>query len=45
MSSELVHPLGYFPNIFLVVKNIVYWKSCDYYDFVVVKVMPDFVSG
>jgi hypothetical protein len=45
MSSELTRPLGYSPNSFLVVKNIAYWKSYDYYDFVVVKVVPELASG
>jgi hypothetical protein len=45
MSSELAHPLGYSPNSFLVMKNNAYWKSCDYYDFVAVKVVPELASG
>jgi hypothetical protein len=45
MTSELSRPLGYSPNDFLVVKNIAYWKSCDYYDFVVVKVVLELASG
>jgi hypothetical protein len=45
MSSKLARPLGYSPNSFLVVKDITYWKSCDYYDFVVVKVVPKLASG
>jgi hypothetical protein len=40
MSSELARPLGYSPNSSLAMKNIAYCKSCDYYDFVVVKVVP-----
>jgi hypothetical protein len=27
------------------VKNISYRKSCDYYDFIVVKVVPELASG
>jgi hypothetical protein len=45
MSSELARPLGYSPNSFFVVKNIVYWKSYDNYYFVVVKVVLELVSG
>jgi hypothetical protein len=45
MSSELARPPGYSPNSSLVVKNIAYWESCDYYDFVVVKVVSKLVSG
>jgi hypothetical protein len=41
MSFEFTRPLGCSPNSFLVVKNIAYWKSCDYYDFVVIKVVPE----
>jgi hypothetical protein len=44
MSSKLARPLGCSPNNFLVVKNIAYRKSCDYYDFVVVKVVPELAS-
>jgi hypothetical protein len=45
MSSKLARPLGCSPNSFLVVKNIAYWKSCDYYDFVVVRVVSELASG
>jgi hypothetical protein len=45
MSSEFACPLGCSPNDFLVVKYIAYWKSCDYYDFVVVKVVPKLASS
>jgi hypothetical protein len=39
MRSQFIGPLGYSANGFLVVKNIPYWKTSDYYDFVVVKVV------
>jgi hypothetical protein len=45
MSFELACPLGYSPNSFLVVKYIAYWKSCDYYDFVVVKIVLELASS
>jgi hypothetical protein len=45
MSSELACPLGYSSNSFVIVKNITDRKSCDYYDFVVVKVVPEFASS
>jgi hypothetical protein len=45
LSSKLARPLGYSPNSFLVVNNIAYWESCDYYDFVVVKVVSELASG
>jgi hypothetical protein len=45
MSSQLTHPLGYPSDNFFVVENVPYWKSCDYYDFVVVKVVTDLASG
>jgi hypothetical protein len=38
-------PLGYPSDSFFVVENVPYWKSCDYYDFVVVKVMTELASG
>jgi hypothetical protein len=45
MSSELACPFGYSSNSLFVVKNITYQKSCDYYDFVVVKVWLELASG
>jgi hypothetical protein len=33
------------PNNFLIVKYIPYWESSDYYDFVVVKVVPKLTSS
>jgi hypothetical protein len=45
MCPELACPLGYPSNSFFVVENITYWKSCDYYDFVVVKVVLELASG
>jgi hypothetical protein len=45
MSSGLARPLGYSPNSFFVVMDIAYWKSYDYYDFVVVKVVSELASG
>ena len=45
MSPKLARPLSYPSNSFFVVKNITYWKSCDYYDFVVVKVVSELASG
>jgi hypothetical protein len=45
MGSEFACPLGCSPNSFLVVEYISYWKSCDYYDFVVVKVVPELASS
>jgi hypothetical protein len=39
MRSQFTGPLGYSADGFLVVKNIPYRKTSDYYDFVVVKVV------
>jgi hypothetical protein len=36
MRSQFAGPLGYSANGFLVVKDIPYRKTSDYYDFVVV---------
>ena len=41
MRSQLTSPLGYSTNGLLVVKNITYRETSDYYDFVVVKVVTD----
>jgi hypothetical protein len=45
MSFEFACPLGYSPNNFLVVEYISYWKSCDYNDFVVIKVVSELPSS
>jgi hypothetical protein len=45
MSSQLTCPVGYPSDSFFVVENVPYWKSYDYYDFVVVKVVTELVSG
>jgi hypothetical protein len=45
MRSQLAGPLGYSPDGFFVVKNISYWKSSDYYDFVVVEVVMELVCS
>jgi hypothetical protein len=45
VSSQLACPLGYPSNSFFVMENIPYRKSCDYYDFVVVKVVSKLASG
>jgi hypothetical protein len=45
MSPELAHPLSYSSHNFFIVKNITYQKSCDYYDFVVVKVVLELASS
>jgi hypothetical protein len=39
MRSQFTGPLGYSANGFLVVKDVPYRKTSDYYDFVVVKVV------
>ena len=39
VGTQLASPLGYSANGFLVVKNVPYWKTSNYYDFVVVKVV------
>ena len=41
VSSQLAGPLGYSSDGFFVVENIPYWKSSDYYDFVVIKVVTE----
>jgi hypothetical protein len=41
MRSQLAGPLRYSPDGFFVVMNISYWKSGDYYDFVVVEVVTE----
>jgi hypothetical protein len=41
MRSQLAGPFGYSPDGFFVVKDIPYWKTSDYYDFVVVKVVTE----
>jgi hypothetical protein len=45
MRSQLASPLGYSANGFLVVKNIPYWKTSDYYDFVVIKVVTQLAGS
>jgi hypothetical protein len=45
MSSQVARPLGYPSDGFFVVEDVPYWKSCDYYDFVVVKVVSEFACG
>jgi hypothetical protein len=45
VSSQLTCPLGYSSDSFFVVENVPYWKSCDYYDFVVDKVVTELASG
>jgi hypothetical protein len=45
VSSQLAGPLGYSSDGFFVVENIPYWKSSDYYDFVVVKVVTELVCS
>ena len=45
VSPKLACPLGYPSNSIFVVENITYQKSCDYYDFVVVKVVLKLASG
>jgi hypothetical protein len=45
MSSELARPLGYPLDGFLVVEDITYRESRDYYDFVIVKVVPKLASS
>jgi hypothetical protein len=41
MSSQLTGPLGYSSDGFFIVENILYQKSGDYYDFVVVEVVTE----
>jgi hypothetical protein len=41
MRSQFISPLGYSSNDFFIVENIPYWKSSDYYDFVVVEVVME----
>ena len=45
MGSQLASPLGYSANGFLVVKNVPYWKTSNYYDFVVVKVVAQLAGS
>jgi hypothetical protein len=45
MSSKFACPLGYSPNNFLIVEYISYGESCDYYDFVVIKVVSELASS
>jgi hypothetical protein len=45
MSSEFTCPHGRSSNDFFVVEYISYWESRDYYDFVVVKTMPEFTRS
>jgi hypothetical protein len=45
MSPEFTCPFGCSSNSFLIVEYISYWESRDYYDFVVVKIVPEFVSS
>jgi hypothetical protein len=45
VSSEVTCPLGCSSNCFFVVEYISYWESCDYYDFVVVEIVPEFKSS
>jgi hypothetical protein len=45
MRSQFAGPLGYSANGFLVVKNIPYRKTSDYYDFVVVKVVTQLAGS
>jgi hypothetical protein len=41
MRSQFTGPLGYSSNGFFIMENIPYWKSSDYYDFVVVEVVME----
>jgi hypothetical protein len=45
MSFQLADPLGYSSDGFFVIKNIPYWKSGDYYDFVVIKVVIELTTS
>jgi hypothetical protein len=45
MRSQLAGLLGYSANGFLVMTNIPYRKTSDYYDFVVVKVVTLFACS
>jgi hypothetical protein len=45
MSFGFACPLCCSPNSFLVVEYISYWNSCDYYDFVVVKLVLELASS
>jgi hypothetical protein len=38
MSSQFTSPLGYSSDGFFIMENIPYWKSSDYYVFVIVEV-------
>jgi hypothetical protein len=41
MSFEFTCSFGCSSNNLLIVEYISYWESCDYYDFVVVKVVSE----
>jgi hypothetical protein len=41
MRSQFTGPLGYSPDGFFIVENISFWKSSDYYDFVIVEVVTE----
>jgi hypothetical protein len=45
MSSEFTCSFGCSSNNFLIVEYISYLESRDYYDFVVVKIVPEFTSS
>jgi hypothetical protein len=45
MSSEFTCQIGCSSNGFFVVEYISYWESGDYYDFVVVKIVPEFMRS
>jgi hypothetical protein len=45
MRSQFIGPLGYSANGFLVVENIPYRKTGDYYDFVVIKVVTQLAGS
>jgi hypothetical protein len=45
MSSEFTCPFGCSSNGFFVVEYISYWESRDYYDFVVIKIVSEFMSS
>ena len=45
MGSQLASPLGYSANGFLVVENVPYWKTSNYYDFVIVKVVTQLAGS
>jgi hypothetical protein len=41
MSSQFTGSLGYSSDGFFIVENIPYWKSGDYYDFVIIEVVTE----